>query len=320
VALASAAVMSPEIEELYGIDPVEVLDGTWVDPNSLPPLFDDAWMDWDDLEAMEEGMKWCLEQFTDLKANDTDTVRKAVWKNISQPTAFTNCVMDLMCFELSDDTGRWLYRIQWCKVPSRKSYSVSDSQKVVSIEEAVDAFLNVCTNLKESWQLLEHNKTKDALDHKLMRVKFADKFSFSLSVWFKWLTNRVDPAHQKRMSIENNVYLEDTLLWMNDNLLEENQRNKYVSLIDPKKRSQTKWLNTIEQNTLNVQWQALAEADWREIANKEENSQLRVHAQTLDILDAFVDLNTDHWVSINDTTHSIMWTWQKEKKESQEQW
>jgi len=320
VALASAAIMSPEIEELYGIDPVEVLDGTWVDPESVPPLFDDAWMEWDDMEAMEEWMKWCLEQFTDLNGDDTDTVRKAVWKNITQPTAFTNCVLDLMCFELSDDTGRWLYRIRWCKVPSRKSYSVSDSQKVVSLEEAVDAFLNVCTNLKESWQLLEHNKTKDAWDHKLMRVKFGDKFNFSLSVWFKWLTNKIDPAHEKRMSIENNAYLEDALLWLSDNLLEENQRNKYVSLIDPTKRSQTKWLNTIEQNTLNVQWQALAEGDWREIAQKEQNSQLRVHAKTLDVLDAFVDLNTDYWVTINDTTHSIMWIWQKEKKESQEKW
>jgi hypothetical protein len=52
----------------------------------------------------------------------------------------------------------------------------------MSIEEIIDEFANVCIGLQESGQLLEHNKTKDARDHKLMRVKFGDKFSFSLSV------------------------------------------------------------------------------------------------------------------------------------------
>lgn len=56
------------------------------------------------------------------------------------------------------------------------------NQPVLSIEEIIDEMSNVCTVLDSSGQLLEHNKTKDAWDHQLMRVRFGDKFSFSLNV------------------------------------------------------------------------------------------------------------------------------------------
>ncbi len=38
--------------------------------------------------------------------------------------------------------------------------------------------LNICTTLKESGALLEHNKTKDHIEDKLMRIKFGNKFAF----------------------------------------------------------------------------------------------------------------------------------------------
>ena len=92
--------------------------------------------------------------------------------------------------------------------------------------------LNVCSSLEQSGQLFEHNKTKDARDHKLMRIKFGEKFSFTLSVWFAPVLNETDPAHEKRMNIENNEYLMDYLLDINDQLTQRYQRNKYVTLFD----------------------------------------------------------------------------------------
>ncbi|MBP7848130.1 hypothetical protein KA013_02825 [Patescibacteria group bacterium] len=46
-----------------------------------------------------------------------------------------------------------------------------NNQPVVSIEEVIDEINNVCLGLKESGQLIEHNKTKDQRDHGLMRIK-----------------------------------------------------------------------------------------------------------------------------------------------------
>jgi hypothetical protein len=59
------------------------------------------------------------------------------------------------------------------------------NQSVKSAEEVIDEMLNVCTTLKESGALLEHNKTKDHLEDKLMRIKFGNKFAFGVSVIFK---------------------------------------------------------------------------------------------------------------------------------------
>lgn len=54
----------------------------------------------------------------------------------------------------------------------------------------------------------------------------------------------------------------------------------------------------------------------QEIIDKERNSQLQIHSQTLDIMDTFVDRNTDYRIAINDITHSITQTRQAEMKEA----
>ena len=328
VAIALAGKMLPELEEKYGIDPVDVLEQEWVDPRSLPDLIDEAGLEGDLLSAIEDGMRWCVDEFTELtsldengqevtKKLDADAARKIVRKSISQPTALTKCVMDLLCFEVADDSGRGLYRIRWCTIPSRKSYGIVDNQRVVSWEEIVDELLNVCTSMEESGQLLEHNKTKDARDHKLMNVKFADKFSYSMSVWFKPLVDSADPAHEKRMAIENNAYLMDTLLGIDEELMHEEQRNKYVTLYNATQTATTEGINTVDQNV----WQAAA-LQRAELGTpqlpRDMQSQLLTHPQVFEVLNEYLDQSTDHWIYMNDITHSIMQLWHAEMQETQQ--
>ncbi|MDP2669838.1 MAG: hypothetical protein Q8O99_02250 [bacterium] len=77
-----------------------------------------------------------------------------------------------------------MYRIKICKELTR-GYGISSNQPVKSVEEVIDEMLNVCTNLKDSGQLLEHNKTKDHMEDKMMRIKLGNKFAFGISVIFK---------------------------------------------------------------------------------------------------------------------------------------
>ena len=60
-------------------------------------------------------------------------------------------------------------------------YGIASDQPIESIEEIIDEVSNVCTNLQYT-DTNEYNKTKDARDHKMMRINFSEKFSFTLNV------------------------------------------------------------------------------------------------------------------------------------------
>ena len=79
-----------------------------------------------------------------------------------------------------------------------------DNKSVYSIEEILDSVNNVCTNLKESGQLIKRNKTKDHLQHQLMEVKIDEMFFFGLTVGFKPLRDEGDPAVQKDLQVAHN--------------------------------------------------------------------------------------------------------------------
>ena len=180
----------------------------------------------DSLEEMKNKIQTCVEKFTD---GDKASRGKILFKSITQPAEFTKCVFGNLCKEIGDPTGRGLFQIKICK-ELRKWHGIISNQPVKAIEEVVDEMLNVCTNLKESGALLEHNKTKDHLENKLMRIKFGNKFAFGMSVIFKWPRESIDPGIAKRLAVEHRKYLEEYHLDMTDDLTFVKERNKYLLL------------------------------------------------------------------------------------------
>jgi len=188
----------------------------------------DLW--WSTLDDFKNHVQWCVEQYTNQTG---DKWEKILWKSITQPTAFTKCVMQWMCKEVWDESQLWLYRIKICKQPAR-AYNVNANQPVESIEEIIDELSNVCFWMRESGQLLKHNKTKDQWTHKLMNIKFGDKFSFWLTVWFKWPPTWLkDLAAEKRKEVEMNKFMSRLALWFNEDLTLQEEKNKYNLLHEP---------------------------------------------------------------------------------------
>jgi hypothetical protein len=181
-------------------------------------------IDWTTLDDIKERIQTCVEQFTDA---DKWSRSKVLLKSITQPALFTKCVFGHLCKEIGDPTGRGMFRIKVCRELRKGSWLVSN-QTIKSAEEVIDEMLNVCTTLKESGALLEHNKTKDHLEDKLMRIDFGNKFAFGVSVIFKGSRDAIDPATVKLRAIEQREYLEKVHLRITNNLTFIEERNRYL--------------------------------------------------------------------------------------------
>lgn len=234
VAIILASKMSPDEEEQIGV----ILRGWWGDASDPPPpspeaeetakqIFNDLLdMDGVSLEDTKKHIQWCVEQFTE---GDKGAWAKILFKSITQPAEFTKCVLWNLCKEIGDPTWRGMFRIKICRELRKWSWLISN-QSIKSSEEVIDEMLNICTTLKESGALLEHNKTKDHIEDKLMRIKFANKFAFGISVIFKWPGDAIDPAIAKQRAREQREFLENVQLNISDDLTFVEERNRYLIL------------------------------------------------------------------------------------------
>jgi len=235
VAIALGAKLLPEIQIEMALDPAWA--AILADPTvqqQVEQLESDDVMGKEWLEELEEELKQCVKDHTD---KDERAFKKIIKKTFTQPTELSACATKAMCKEVGWEVGTnpsmGDYRIKVCKIPSKSSYGVVNNQPVVSIEEVIDEINNVCLWLKESWQLIEHNKTKDQRDHGLMRIKLGEKVAFSISVSFGPVRDDDDVVAEKRKSIEKNNYLQKTILGITDNLSFEQERDKYIIIASP---------------------------------------------------------------------------------------
>lgn len=314
VAIALWAMLLPALQEEIVDDPNAVQRRS--DPEvieQIDVITSDEVLGKEWLEDLEELLKECVKEYTD---HDERAFEKVIWKTLTQPTELSLCAMQAMCKEIWGDVGTnpnmGDYRIKVCKQPSRRAYGVVNNQPVVSIEEVVDEINNACLWLKESGQLIEHNKTKDQWDHGLMRVKLGEKIAFSLSVSFATVRDEEDITAEKRKRAQKNEYLQKTILWITDDLSFENERNKYLVIArsQPLTKDIDVWLDAQKK------WDAYA--DQRDVADgiqKDKAEQITHYAQLLDQLDAFLEYNMHMRWTINDYTHSLNASWQGEQKE-----
>lgn len=127
--------------------------------------------------------------------------------------------------------------------------------------------------------------------------------------------NETDPAHVKRLRIENNTYLKRAVLHITDDLTMQEERNKYIAA--------TSWhealadgINTTKQNELRIGSWAEARSDGEEVSIRDERSQQQQHGIMLDTFDEFLEANTLLRHTINGYTDSLNDKWQSEKEEA----
>lgn len=320
-AVALWSMFAPEIQQAFGDDSESVAEEVATkavqDAAAIAWEIWDIW--WETLNEFKSHVQWCVEQFTD---QTKDKRQKILWKSITQPTAFTKCVYNWMCKEVGDESKLWLYRIKICKQPFRW-YNINSNQPVQSIEEIMDELSNVCYWMRESWQLLKHNKTKDHWTNKLMNIKLWDKFSFWLTVWFQappaWLQ---DHAAEKRLAVESNQFLTLLSLWFNEELNYEQEKNKYNLLHDPIAEEyfaeefdpsialeKTRWMKI---SSAIVPWsddQNARNTDNPVWKRHEIEQQLQHYSELDSLLQQFVQQNTEYWIFAAEHGKSMKETW-----------
>jgi len=312
IAIALGAKLTVEDEELLGVDnrggddsPISSL----AQEEASAIVEDIIDLGGDSLEATKNKIKSCVEQFTE---GDPAARWKILFKSITQPAEFTQCVFGHLCKELGDESGRGMYRIKICKELTR-GYGISSNQPVKSVEEVIDEMLNVCTNLKDSGQLLEHNKTKDHMEDKMMRIKLGNKFAFGISVIFKWPRDATDPAMDKREASERLKYLQDIYLPVPDpdELTFVNKRNQYLALQSPTTAREWFEVNSsqlvtafqsLENTNANL---ATMSGEVATINKRAAQSQLHQYARVVDAFQTFVEQNILLRDTANQYTYSI---------------
>jgi len=107
------------------------------------------------------------------------------------------CMSECMCGEISwplpdskldeltqgERSPQISYKIKFCRIPVEVQSIVPKA--VRTVEEVLEEINIVLNNLKESWQLMKHIKTKEMLDTSMMNIKLWDIFSFNFFVRFK---------------------------------------------------------------------------------------------------------------------------------------
>ncbi len=186
----------------------------------------------------------CLKNCKNYYDNLTFTGTKAqiAIKKYSAKSDKLVCISQCLCSEFSwpkkPEDFTWnrdpvvKYRIKFCRIPVQTLPIIP--KKIYSIQEAVEEINNIIKKLKESWQLMQHVKTKEMFDTSMKNIKFWDILGFNMFVKIKPMRNVLsyDQAKQNQKDLSNQ---RDETLRNSKSLELEEERNKYILLYNPTK-------------------------------------------------------------------------------------
>jgi len=114
LAVALWAKVSPEIEAALWDEDSEVSqEDLEIAQQQADEIVNEmADIGWNTLDEFKNHVQSCVEQFTD---QTKDKRQKILWKSITQPTAFTKCVLWWMCKEVGDETTKYWRSNGWIK-------------------------------------------------------------------------------------------------------------------------------------------------------------------------------------------------------------
>lgn len=263
----------------------------------------------DVVKDLYDQFKQCVKEETDI---DPDTYLKAVWKGLSQPTALTACVRRQMCSELavaqeSLDNMWASFSIVICKVPPKK-FGVNSNQAVYSIEDILDEHLNVCTNTKQSGQLLKHIQPKDAWTLMTSKTVFKDMLAFRVFMRGGMTRNDTDYPQEKTFHTEYNKYLMTNLLNISQKLTTNTERNKYVVIADPlAEQARNEMASTLEDSHIaETKVEAFKQAERSRLpVNPDVKNQRTSTARILEQFTQWTDQQIEYWKLVNDHTYMM---------------
>ncbi len=226
------------------------------------------------------------------------------------------CMSQCLCGEVSwpqkpldfawDWTPAVKYRVRFCRIPVEVQPIVP--KKVWSIEEVVDEINIVLTKLKESWQLMKSVKTKEMFETSMQNIKLADVLAFNLFIKFKPIFNTMPESQAKEIQKELSEQWEQDM--RNTNSLDfVEERNKYILLFNPNKRSVKKQVATNYTMQLkNIEDMEEKMSKWKSNNNNNNNKvveninvKTKARGEALDNIANFIISNAKFWNEITET-------------------
>jgi len=177
---------------------------------------------WDVLAKLWKPFKelWCEKDCCDVKCKDLPLSQKVL------------CTAQCLCTTVSSPTfdpikHPWLdsiFKIQMCMI-APVPIEVTRWKAVKSIEEIFNEIKAILYSIKDWGKMTKTVKTKELMDSSMKKVKFWERFSFSLILKRKPLFPNVKDTTKVEKAKENNKTLQDIYYIPG--------RNKYVVLWDP---------------------------------------------------------------------------------------
>lgn len=252
---------------------------------SKPPASDNAltssdsnWMNSNSFINNEDQVLKCIKKCTDSTMKATDK-------------AF--CIAKCSCTTMRTDDGMaW---VSICMVPTRQT-DVLSRKPIQSVQEVVDEINNVLTALRNSWEMIKHNRTTEFLDTSLSKVKLHKILAFDINLATKPIFTAASAPGKKENKTKsetetdkiNNGTYTSIDIWA--------EKNKYIYY----RNSIAEW-KTISSTSRDNSSSVLPEV----MTNSLSKTQ---NAEVIDQVSAFVMDNISFWDSLSDTLLSIQQT------------
>lgn len=243
--------------------------GRWPTQSSPPAVADLEWnwLDSNSYEKNSEQIMSCIDKCEGLGFSD-----KAM------------CVSKCMCWTYW--TKDWLAGISFCTVPVRQTTVVS-SKPIPSIQDVIVEMNNVLIALRNSGQLIKHNKTKEFLDTSLSKVKLNKIFAFEVNLNWKPIFS-AEKENQNIITQETEQDLENLWNYKDINIVKE--KNKYAYYWNRENNS-SEWF-----------WQATNSSRNNEPMTTDINQYAHViktlNWQIAENVYSFVQMNLFYWDSV----------------------
>lgn len=296
-----AGLMDPDIEGLPPAERNQIMQALWINNDLGTNVLNELNVDLDawDMTAIKSQLQQCLNE-AEL---DPEMRKKQIWNHVSKIHALAQCVQRNLCKWVHDPSNRGLYTIKFCKIPS-KTYTVVGTNEVGSIEEIINEMRNIVHSLKESGQLIKHEKTKDGYMSSQVagQLKLWEKFSFEISFLSKKSLSSKDPRAEKIEQEEQNIYLQKTILQMSDQLTQPTIKNKYLVMKNPAGSQwsiEQTWLLELENERIR---KTQAYLDTMKASQAMQQSTLAQKTQTATIHDSFEDFLTQQ-IELRNVAH-----------------
>lgn len=237
---------------------------------------------WDDSTSMqdnEEQVKACIKKCTDSKWSFSDKVF---------------CIAKCSC--TTQRTNNWIAWISICMIPTSQT-DVLSKKPIQSVQEVIKEINNVLIALKNSWELIKHNKPTEFLDTSLARIQFNKIFAFDVNLSMKPLFSVPEKKEDKA---KNDTESDRMANWSYPDIDVWKEKNKYAFYwnngLTGSRTQDAELANELEKSLNTIQ---------------ESQSQALIKTQNAQIIDsvrAFILDNIVYWDSVAETISSIQKT------------